>query len=124
MNSIITKEEFDIVYNKYKAGKFIHFFYDYFNDIINKNKKYLTKYLLIILTVTFFLGFFSTMFNFSKIIIGIPTFIFAVLLVLIIIPNIIARKLNDLRIKRIYKELGITYDDYVYYTNMYYPKTL
>lgn len=120
----LTKEQFDVVYNKHKAGKYIKFFYDYFNVVIDKNKRFLTKYLLIVLLTSFGVGFFSTVFNFPKIIIGIPTFVLAILLVFTVIPNFIARKLNNLRIKRIYTELNISYDEYVYYTELFYPESL
>lgn len=124
MDLNLTKEQFDAVYNKHLPGKYIKFFYDYFNVVIDKNKKFLTRYLLIVLLTSFAIGFFSTVFNFPKIVIGIPTFILAILLILTVIPNFIARKLNDLRIRRIYKELNISYEEYLYYMDLYYPTTL
>ena len=108
----ITKEQFEKATNNHPPNWLIKFYWKYFSTDTVSTDKWVSKALFINLIILFWLGFFATIFHSARMLIGIPTFIYGGLLVLLCIPSFIAFKMNQLRIKKIAKELGISIEDY------------
>lgn len=110
--SKITKEEFDAVYNKYPANKWTKVAFRYFSiDALSKNifVKNTMKYTLIGL---FLIGLTGTILSFPRLLIGIATLTFTGILVLLGILMLGAFIMNNSRINKIRKELGLTRVEY------------
>ena len=108
----ITKEIFDKASNNHKPNWLIKFYWKYFSKDTIKLDRWVSRALLFNLILLFWLGFFCTVFEASRLTIGIPTIIYGVILILICIPGFIAFKMNQWRTKKIAKELGISIEDY------------
>jgi hypothetical protein len=110
--SKITKEEFDAVYNKYPANKWTKVVFRYFStntlpqDMFVKNTM---KYTLIGL---FLIGLIGTILSLPRLLIGIATLTFTGILVLLAILMFSAFIMNNSRINKIRKELGLTRVEY------------
>jgi len=116
----ITKKQFDAVYNKHLPSKWIKFAYKYFSTETEKGDMKLKSFIIYFLLGVFFIGFFGTMFNFSRTMILIPTTIYSIVLVVLVLYIFSAIILNNIRIGKICKELGITKIQYNLLLNIFY----
>jgi len=116
----ITKEQLDIVINKYPPSNYIKFAFDYFSKTPVNEKftiKIIINYILILL---FLVGFLGTIFNISQKIILISTLLFSIVLVLFALYLYSVIVLNNIRINKICKELNISHDQYNELIEKYY----
>jgi hypothetical protein len=118
--SKITKEEFDAVYNKYPANRWTKVAFRYFStntlpqDMFVKNTM---KYTLIGL---FLIGLIGTILSLPRLLIVIATLTFTGILVLLGILMFSAFIMNNSRINKIRKELGLTRVEYDICSNQFY----
>ena len=118
--STITKEQFDIVYNKYLPNKWIKFAYKYFSSETERKNIALKNTIIYVLSGLFGLGFISTIIGLSKSIIVTITIIYSILLAILVLYLFSAVLLNNLRTNKICKELSITKEEYNDLVNKFY----
>lgn len=103
----ITKEQFLAAYNKYPPSGYVKFAYKYFSKSTKPEDKWLKKIFVGVLIGLFLIGFVGTILNLSRLIIGIPTIAFSIILALLCLYLFSAVIIfNNLRIRKIRKELG------------------
>lgn len=110
----ITKHQFEDAYNKHLPSKWIKFAYKYFSKKTENENLSLRNNIDYFLIGAFFLGLFSTIFKLPHIIIGIFTIILSISLSGLVLYLFSAVILNNIRIKKIRKSLGITKAEYEY----------
>jgi uncharacterized membrane protein YhaH (DUF805 family) len=116
---MVTKQQFDMVYDKHKPTRFTKFMFKHFSKHSERDKFQLGNVVSFILIALFIIGFIGTAFDGSDKIIGVTTMLFAVLLVCVVILMFIAIHLNNKRIKAISKELGISLSEYSSLVTLY-----
>ena len=109
----ITKEEFDRAQKKYPPNDWIRFAYKYFSKESEKKNMSLRNNITFIILAFFLLGFFGSIFNASYSFVGTVVIIYAILLSVLVLYLFSAVFLNNLRIKKIAKHLGITKIGYI-----------
>jgi hypothetical protein len=103
----ITKEQFLAAYNKYPPSGYIKFAFRYFSTNTLKEDMWVRRILQGVLGGLFLLGMLGTILSWSKLLIGIPTIAFTIILVILGIYLFTAAIIcNNLRIRKIRKELG------------------
>lgn len=108
----ITKEQFDAAYNKHLPSGWIKFAYKYFSRETEKKDLALKNSLVFFLLGMFLLGFFGTVFNASHKFIGIATITYSIVLSALVLYLFSAVFLNNFRINKIRKILGVTKWEY------------
>jgi hypothetical protein len=108
----ITKEQFDAAYNKHLPSGWIKFAYKYFSKETEKKNMALKNGMVFFLLGLFLLGFFGTVFNASHKFIGIVTITYSIVLAVLVLYLFSAVFLNNWRIRKIRKELGVTAEEY------------
>ncbi len=108
----ITKEEFWKAYNNHPPSRWIKFAYKYFSKETEKEDMKLNRTLVYILLSLFAIGFFGTVFGFSRAVVGTATIAYTIILTVLVFYLFSAVKLNNLRIGKIAKELGISKLEY------------
>jgi hypothetical protein len=108
----ISKEEFWKVYGNHPPSGWIKFAYKYFSKGTEREDMKLNLTLLYILLSLFLIGFTGTIFGFSRAIIGTATVSFGIILTVLVLYLFSAIMLNNARIGKIAKELGISKYDY------------
>jgi hypothetical protein len=116
----ITKEQFDAAYNKHLPSGWIKFAYKYFSTSTEQKNMELKNGLAYFLGGLFLVGFLGTIFNANKIFIKIFVGLYAIMLSTLVLYLFSAVILNNLRIGKIKKELGITSDEYNSLISIYY----
>lgn len=115
----ITKEYFDIACNNHKPNNWIRFAFKYFSkDTIEKDLSVKDSVVYFLLSL-FLIGFLGTVFDVPRIFIGTATIVFSVVLTLLVLYLFSAVILNNIRINKIRKELGITKKEYEIFSNIY-----
>ena len=110
--SRVSKERFLETYNKYPPNKWTEFVYRYFSKDVELENKWLSQSFIIVESILFVLGCLGTIFNASFLFIASVTIIFSGLLFSLGIVTLPAFIMNNLRIKKICKELNITIFEY------------
>jgi len=108
----ITKEEFLKVYNTNPPNKWTKFAFKYFSQSTLEKDRWLKISAQMVLFSLFALGFVSVAFNLGRIFEIITIIPFGVILVSIGVLMFGAFIMNNLRIKRICKKLGISNMEY------------
>lgn len=110
----ITKEQFLAAYNKFPPSGYVKFAFKYFSQSTKPEDKWLKRTFIGVELTLFLIGMLGTILNWSKLVIGIPVVIFSALLVILVLYLFSASiVLNNLRIRKIRKELGgITKSEY------------
>ena len=116
----ISKEQFDIAYNNHLPNAWIKFAYKYFSTSTEQKNMELKNGLAYFLGGLFLVGFLGTIFNANKIFIKIFVGLYAIMLSTLVLYLFSAVILNNLRIGKIKKELGITSDEYNSLISIYY----
>ena len=116
----ITKEQFDAAYNKHLPNEWIKFAYKYFSQQTEKKDMSLKNGVAYILGGLFVFGLLGTMFNVSTVLIKAALIPYCVILVALVAYLFSAVILNNLRIRKIKKELGINSDEYDALVSKYY----
>lgn len=117
----ISKEEFEKIYDKYPPSAFVKFIYKYFSQCTEQKDLKLSQITSWILIGLFVVGFIGTIFELSRTLIGIATLIYSGILVVLVLSTFIAAKLNDIRLNKISKELGISKEEYNNIVEKFYP---
>jgi ABC-type bacteriocin/lantibiotic exporter with double-glycine peptidase domain len=118
----ITKEEFDAAYKLYPPNKWIKFGYKYFSKGTEMKDMYLKNILTYVLLSFFIFGFIGTILNLSRKLILIPTIIYTIAVFLFVGYMFSVVLLNNRRVAKVAKELGVTLEEYNYIVNTYYPQ--
>jgi hypothetical protein len=113
-------EVFMAVYNKHLPNAWEKFTFRFFSTSTTPKDKWLTKFVIWpILIVLFLIAFIGTIAGASSSLVGGVSIPFAILLGMIGILTLSTKIMNNARINRICKELGITYQDYLFLYNVY-----
>ncbi len=115
----ITKEQFDIAYNNHLPSGWVKFAFKHFSKETGKQNKGLSKTITTLFLILFAIGFISVAFNLPESIVKYSTFIYCFILPLIVAYLSIAAIANNIRIKKIIKELGVSEDEYNSLVAMY-----
>ena len=102
----ITKEQFLAAYNKFPPSKWVKFTFKYFSRDAKDEDTWMKKSLTYLLVLLFLLGFVGTAFGWARMVIMLPTLGLTFILVCIGIIMGSGAILNNLRIRKIRKELG------------------
>jgi hypothetical protein len=109
----ITKEQFLAAYNKYPPSGYVKFAFRYFSTNTKPKDMYVRRIFQGVEGILFLLGMLGTILNWSKLAIGIPVITFSILLAILAIYLFTAAIIcNNLRIRKIRKELGVTKAEY------------
>jgi len=116
----ITKEQFDEVYNKYKAGKFLKFAYTHYNVKLKRKPTPIGTWAAVIGWTIGTIG----MIVFDQL--GMKEiakdFLWAYIPFAALIIALPAHLMNQARTKKIAKKLGISLDQYNNLVDRYYPE--
>lgn len=116
---MITKEEFLRVYNSYKPNWFILLLYGFHKPSLTKTGFPYNKYVKYFLLLMFLLGWLGTAAGFSRGFIGTFTWIFMAGIAGIVILTFIASFMNNARLRKVMKKLGIDLQEYNKLTKEY-----
>jgi len=116
----ITKKQYDTAYNKYPPSRWIKFVFRYFSKETERKDLVLSNTLVYTLGGLFVIGFFGTVLNAPEVIIKWATIPYGIILTLIGLTMFSGFFLNNRRIKKIAKELGVTKWEYNYLADKYY----
>ena len=117
----ITKRQFDAAYKQHLPGGWIKFAFKYFSKETEKEYMSLRNHLIFFLFGLFLLGFFGTVFKASWTFIAIPTIIYSIVLSILVLYLLSAVLLNNFRLRKIQKILGISKSQYNALVRKYYP---
>jgi len=112
----ITKEKFEEVVNKYPQNSWIKFAFKHFSKKEDKSKIDWSKignWSAFILIILFLIGFIGTILNAHRWIILYSTVGYSLFLSIVVFYLLSALLMDDFRLKKIMKELGITPKQYV-----------
>jgi hypothetical protein len=116
----ISKEQFDLAYDNHLPGNWIKFAYKYFSKSTERKDFGVKRTVVGILVGLFGLGMLASILNLSNKIVsffGIP---YSIILATLVLYLFSAVQLNNLRIRKIRKELGITKWEYDALVSAYY----
>lgn len=108
----ITKRQFDAAYKKHLPSGWIKFAFKYFSKETERKNMSLRNHVTFILLGLFLLGFFGTVIEAAPEFIGIVTLMYSLLLAVLVLYLFSAVILNNRRIKKIAKLLGVSIADY------------
>ena len=117
----ITKRQFDAAYKKHLPSGWIRFAFKYFSKETEKEYMSLRNHLVFFLLGLFLFGFFGTAFKASWTFIAVPTIIYSIVLAILVLYLLSAVLLNNRRLKKVQKILGITKWEYNKLVRKYYP---
>ncbi len=118
----ITKEQFDNAYNKYLPNKFIIFAYKYFSKTTEKKDIWLNNIIVYILIFLFLGGFIGTIIDKSDDFIKLFTFPYAIIFTILCSGITAAMLMNNWRIRKICKKLGVNKWEYNNLVDKYYSE--
>ena len=116
----ISKEEFDIAYDNHLPSGWIKFAYKYFSKETERKDFGVKRTVVGILGGLFLLGMIATILNLSDKIVGLFVIPYSILLAVLVLYLFSAVFLNNWRIGKIRKELGITKWEYDALVSVYY----
>ena len=117
----ISKEQFDLAYGHHDPSKWISIAYKYFSTSSEAKNLYVKKDIVYFLLGLFVLGFLGTVFNVGKFLIAMVVYPYCFVLAALVLYLFSAVILNNIRIGKIKKELGINSDEYDALVSVYYP---
>ncbi len=106
MGTTITKEQFWAAYNKFQPNGWTKFIFRYFSKSTKNEDKWVKNIFIGVEVALFLTGMLGTILEWNKSAIGIPTIIFGILLVTLVLGGFVAVFMNNFRIRKIRKELG------------------
>jgi hypothetical protein len=115
----ISKEEFLASYNRHLPGKWIKFVFRYFSQSTVKEDFWIRRIVHGVLLGLFGLGMIGAIFNATHSYMAITTFTFSSIIVLVVLSMGSGAILNNLRIRKIRKELGIVKVEYEVLARLY-----
>lgn len=108
----ITKRQFDKTYNSQLPSGWIRFAFKHFSKETEKEYMSLRNHLTFFLLGLFLLGWFSTAFEAAPAFIGLVTWIYSITLSAFVFYLLSAVFLNNRRLKKVQKILGISKSEY------------
>lgn len=117
----VTKRQFDAAYKKHLPSGWIKFAYKYFSKSTQKENMSLNNTIVFILIGLFLVGFFGTAFNAPREIVKWVTIGYSLILSILVLYLLSAVLLNNRRLKKVQKILGISKTDYNKLVRKYYP---
>lgn len=117
----ITKRQFDKAYNSQLPSGWIRFAFKYFSKETEKEYMSLRNHLIFFLFGLFLIGYLGTAFKASWTFIAIPTIIYSIVLAILVLYLLSAVLLNNRRLKRVQKILGISKSEYNALVRKFYP---
>lgn len=108
----ITKEEFDVAYDKYQPKGWIKFAFKYFSKSTEKKNMKLSNWVAGVLLGLFGVGLLGTILQWSRAIIGTVTITYSIGLAILVLFLLAAVWANNLRLKKIMKNLNINIYEY------------
>ena len=108
----ITKEEFLAAYNQHLPNAWTKFVFKYFSQSTKPENKWLKKIFVGVELSLFGLGMLGAILNVSNTLLAVPTIPFAILLLILGISMFGAFIMNNARINKIRKILGVTIEEY------------
>jgi hypothetical protein len=115
----VTREEFIEAYNRHLPNGWTKFAFKYFSQSTLKENVYVKRIVQSVLMGLFGLGFLGAVFNATRAYMLITTVSFSILLLLVGILMFGAFIMNNSRIRKIRKELGLTIEEYNYLALLY-----
>jgi len=115
----ISKEEFLEAYNKNKPNNWIIYAFRYFSKNTAQEDKWLSRIIQILLIIFYIIGFIGAIFMLNRIYLILALIPFAFILINTGILMTGALIMNNLRIRKIRKILGITKQEYNYLVILY-----
>jgi len=116
----ITKRQFDAAYNQYLPSGWIKFAYKYFSKETEKKDMSLRNHLTFFLLGLFLLGFFGTVLEAAPVFIGTVTITYSIVLSILVLYLLSAVLLNNRRLKKVMKILGVSKSEYNWLADKYY----
>jgi hypothetical protein len=116
----ITLEEFIEAYNTYLPNGWTRFAFKYFSKSTEAKNMKPSRTVVGILISLFLVGFFATVFKLPRAIIAPVTITYSILLAVLVIFLLIAVWMNNARIKKIAKLLGVTLQEYNWLADKYF----
>ena len=110
----ISEKQFNNAYNAHLPSKWVSFAFKYFSKETENKNLSLRNGLEYFLIGTFMLGLLGTILKLPRIVIGVFTITFTIILVGLVLYLLSAVILNRFRLKKIIKSLGITKAEYEY----------
>jgi hypothetical protein len=114
----MTRQDFLAVYEEHQPNAWTRFAFKYFSQETTSDDDWVRDWAVISLGACFVLGLLFVISG-KEDLAKIPTLIFAVGLFSIVILMAGGKIMNNLRIKKIAKELGISIGEYNHYANLY-----
>lgn len=112
----ITKEQFQKVYNKYAPNKFIIFVFKHYAKDDERTSgikmKLADKIAWFVLLPLFLIGFLFKVIGLSDAYVGAVTIPYSVILAVLVLVGFVGVQMNNFRIRKIAKELGISLGEY------------
>ena len=118
--SKITKEQFWETYNRHLPSNWIKFAYRYFSKGTEEKDMKLNSVITYLLLWLFVMGFGGTVIGFPRAVIGTITISYGIILAVLVLYLFSAVKLNNMRLNKIAKELGVTKQEYDGLAGKYY----
>jgi len=112
----ITKEQMIEAMEKYPPSNYVTTLYRIFGKYSEHPIK---KWFIRIEVALFGLGFLFTALGLNHTIVGIPTILFSLILVVVVLSLTVAYVMNRIRLRKAYKYLGISAEEWNLYVMMY-----
>jgi hypothetical protein len=108
----ITKEQFDKAYGKYPPNWWTRMAFKYFSKSTERKDMKPSITVSVVLGVMFLTGMLGTIMKWPRAVIGTVTWIYVIGLSALVLSLLAAVWMNNARIKKISKDLGISLEDY------------
>lgn len=108
----ITKRQFDKAYNSYPPNRWVKFAYKHFSKDAEKKDLKLNNTLVFTLLGLFLVGFFGTVFKAPRPLIKWVTLGYSAILTLLVLYLFSAVFMNNRRLKKVAKLLGVNMKEY------------
>lgn len=115
----ITREQFYAVYDKYPPNWWTRIAFKYFSRSTEKENMKPSLVVSWTLIILFLAGFFGTVFNLKHEILWGITVSFAIILATLVLSLFAAVFMNNARLKKVMKELGVTKQEYNWLAEKY-----
>lgn len=119
--SKITKKKFDQIYNRYQPNWWTRMAFKYFSKSTEKKNMKPANTITGILLTCFAVGMAGTILGWSRAILGTVTIAYSILLAVLVLSLFAAVFMNNARIKKIAKDLGVSIQQYNKLADKFYP---
>jgi len=116
----ITKEQFDEAYNMYPPNWWTRMAFKYFSKSTERKNMKPSITITVILGVLFMTGMLGTIMKWPRAVIGTVTICYMIVLSILVFSLLAAVWMNNARIKKIAKKLGVSLQDYNQLSDIFY----